>query len=64
VDVRRISALDAVGIASILQFVQPIIETGGTIHIIDPDEHLRHLIDPRHCGIIHTAEPPNGNWWG
>lgn len=64
VDVRRISALDAVGIASILQFAQPIIETGGTVHIIDPDEHLRAVIDPRHCGIIHTAEPPNGNWWG
>ena len=52
---RRISALDAVGIASILHFAQPIIESGGTGHVIDPDEHLRHLVDPQHRGIIHHA---------
>ncbi len=64
VDVRRVTALDVVGFASILQFAEPIIEADGTVHIVDPDERLRQLADPSQCGIIHRAEPPIGNWWG
>lgn len=62
-DVRRLDALDDVGSRSILQFVEPIVEARGRVHVVDPGGRVVELVDRWRSGIVHTGEPPSGNWW-
>lgn len=63
VDARRVTSFDEVGCACLLQFVEPIAQVGGTVHIVDPSGRLRRLVEPWPPGFVHTPEPPTGNWW-
>jgi hypothetical protein len=62
-DVRRLDALDDVGSRSILQFVEPIVEARGRVHVVDPEGRAGDLVDSWWPGIVHIGEPPSGTWW-
>ena len=63
VDIRAVTALDATGGGAVLQFAEPIVRAGGTVHLVDHDDRLPRLVAPWPCGIVPTSTPPTGRWW-